>query len=92
MVEGKDHDASVDIWSLGILAYEFLVGMPPFETENEQDTYRKICQVDLRFPSFLEPSAKDFISRLLMRSPAQRMPLQDVSRHPFIKKYAKQEK
>jgi aurora kinase len=31
MVEGKDHDAAVDLWSLGVLAYEFLVGVPPFE-------------------------------------------------------------
>lgn len=32
MVEGVSHDNSVDIWSLGVLAYEFLVGDPPFET------------------------------------------------------------
>ena len=24
MVEGRDHDAAVDVWSLGVLAYEFL--------------------------------------------------------------------
>ena len=29
---GRDYDNSVDIWSLGILAYEFVVGKPPFET------------------------------------------------------------
>jgi aurora kinase A len=26
MIEGKEHDKSVDVWSLGILCYEFLVG------------------------------------------------------------------
>ncbi|KAJ2218676.1 spindle assembly checkpoint kinase, partial [Coemansia sp. RSA 518] len=29
MVEGRDHNASVDLWSLGVLMYEFLVGVPP---------------------------------------------------------------
>jgi len=27
-----DYDNSIDIWSLGILAYEFVCGKPPFET------------------------------------------------------------
>ncbi len=26
MVEGREHDSAVDVWSLGVLAYEFLVG------------------------------------------------------------------
>lgn len=32
MVEGNTHDNNIDIWSLGILIYEFCVGSPPFET------------------------------------------------------------
>lgn len=31
MVEGKEHTAKVDLWALGVLTYEFLVGSPPFE-------------------------------------------------------------
>jgi len=31
MVEGKDHNEKVDNWALGVLAYEFLCGGPPFE-------------------------------------------------------------
>ena len=30
MVEGQEHDEKVDIWSLGVLMYEFLIGCPPF--------------------------------------------------------------
>ncbi|KAG6500825.1 serine/threonine-protein kinase Aurora-2-like isoform X1 [Zingiber officinale] len=33
MVESVQHDASVDIWSLGVLCYEFLYGVPPFEAK-----------------------------------------------------------
>ena len=50
MVEGKEHDETVDIWTLGILLYEFLVGSPPFETESHSATYKRITAVDLRFP------------------------------------------
>lgn len=31
MVEGKPHTEKVDLWALGVLTYEFLVGVPPFE-------------------------------------------------------------
>lgn len=31
MVEGREHTDKVDLWALGVLTYEFLVGVPPFE-------------------------------------------------------------
>ena len=31
MIEGKEHNEKVDLWALGVLTYEFLVGVPPFE-------------------------------------------------------------
>merc|ERR1711970_666287 len=47
MIEGHAHDEKVDLWSLGVLTYEFLVGKPPFEAENNNETYRRITRVDL---------------------------------------------
>ena len=51
--QGREHDSSTDIWSLGVLAYEFIVGVPPFEAEGHQATYRRISRVDIRWPSAL---------------------------------------
>jgi serine/threonine protein kinase len=45
MVEGREHDNTVDIWSLGVLTYEFLVGYPPFEAQGYQETYSRIAKV-----------------------------------------------
>lgn len=40
-VEKTEHDYHVDIWSLGILCYEFLYGVPPFEAKEHSETYRR---------------------------------------------------
>ena len=42
MVEGKTHDYNVDVWALGVMAYEFLVGRPPFEAATPAKTYELI--------------------------------------------------
>ncbi len=56
----------MDIWSLGVLTYEFLFGGPPFEAAGHHDTYRRIVRVDLQFPEApaVSEEAKDFISRV----------------------------
>jgi len=84
MIEGKEHDASVDIWSLGVLTYEFLVGNPPFESEHTKDTYKKISRVDLNFPSTMSEDAKDLISKLLVHDPKERLSLDGVLKHKWI--------
>jgi len=86
MIEGKEHDQQVDVWSLGVLTYEFLVGSPPFEAKGHSETYKRISKVDLRFPTYLSKEAKDFISKLLVKRSSERMPLQKAMLHPFIVK------
>jgi serine/threonine protein kinase len=88
MIEGKDHDSNVDVWSLGVLMYEFLVGSPPFEAPGHTETYNRISTVDLKFPPYISEDAKDLMNRLLVKNPKDRMPLEQCLAHPFITKYA----
>eukprot|EP00898_Chlorokybus_atmophyticus_P006789 jgi/Chlat1/7110/Chrsp57S06794 len=86
MVEGKEHDTCVDVWSLGVLCYEFLFGDPPFEAAGHSETYKRITRVDLRFPEMpaVSADAKNLIVKLLAKDPKQRLPLAKVLQHPWI--------
>ncbi|CAG8182574.1 unnamed protein product [Penicillium olsonii] len=80
------YSEKVDLWSLGVLAYEFLVGEAPFE-DTPVMTQRRITRADMSVPSFVSPEAKDLIKRLLVLDPAKRIPLEEISRHPWIVKH-----
>jgi aurora kinase len=84
MVEGREHDEQVDVWSLGVLLFEFLVGNPPFEAEGHNATYRRISRVDLRFPPEVPVDAQDLIRKLLRKDPRQRMSLKLIPKHPWV--------
>ena len=58
---GEYHDEKVDLWSLGVLCYEFLAGKPPFETESHNETYKRILNVDIRWPSHFSSGKQNVI-------------------------------
>mmetsp|Transcript_456 Transcript_456/g.1286 ORF Transcript_456/g.1286 Transcript_456/m.1286 type:complete len:324 (+) Transcript_456:65-1036(+) len=89
MVEGREHDEQVDVWSLGVLLYEFLTGTPPFEAEGHSATYRRISRVDLRFPRGVPEDAQDLIRKLLVKDPRKRMSLSSVPTHPWVLRHTK---
>lgn len=84
MIQGHPHTKQVDLWSLGVLCYELLVGEPPFQTSSYEETYKKISTVQYTVPEFLSKAAVHLISKLLVLKPEQRMPLKMVMQHPWI--------
>ncbi|XP_049867535.1 uncharacterized protein LOC126367819 [Pectinophora gossypiella] len=84
MIEGKPHSYAVDIWSLGVLCYELLVGLPPFDSKETHQTYKKIRYVILKYPEYISENAKDLIGKLLVINPEQRLPLANVLQHSWI--------
>ena len=72
---GNGYTKVVDWWTLGVLLYEMLTGLPPFYDENTNEMYRKILQEPLTFPSseIVPPAARDLLSRLLNRDPQRRL-------------------
>lgn len=88
VVAGQGHDRNVDWWSLGILLYELVVGLPPFYSQNIKEMYHRITAGVLRFPPSLSENCKKFIIGLLNRDPTKRLgaasDIEEVKTHPFF--------
>ncbi|XP_076168470.1 aurora kinase B isoform X1 [Ptiloglossa arizonensis] len=87
MVTGQTYDIYVDHWCLGILCYEFLVGVPPFLSDSQQETYVKIKTLNIKWPEEITPGAKDLISKLIKRRSSERISMAAVKKHFWILKY-----
>ncbi|KAF5139539.1 Serine/threonine-protein kinase ark1 [Metarhizium anisopliae] len=84
--QDNSYDGKVDLWALGVLTYEFLVGEAPFE-DTPVMTCRRIARADMQVPSFLSSEATSFIKGLLVVNPEKRLGLEQVQQHPWILKH-----
>lgn len=57
------YNQRVDLWSLGVLMYEFLVGEAPFE-DTPTMTQRRIARCEMSVPTFVSSEAKDLIKKV----------------------------
>ena len=62
-----------DLWALGCIIYQMLVGKAPFRAASEYLTFERIASGKMRVPSDVAPAAADVIKRLLRAEPAKRL-------------------
>lgn len=88
------HDQAVDWWSIGVLTYELLTGASPFTVEgeknNQQEISRRILKIQPPLPTDLSFDVRDFITRLLVKDPRQRLggglsDAKELKDHSFFK-------
>ncbi|KAG3027351.1 hypothetical protein JG687_00002710 [Phytophthora cactorum] len=84
MIRGEKYDESVDIWAVGIIMYELLVGKPPFEAPGQNETIELITEGQLRVPPMVSLAAKDLITRILQKLPEKRISLQEIKAHRWF--------
>lgn len=77
-----------DMWSLGVLTYVMLTAYSPFCGKTQNETFLNISQVNLDFPdnlfSHISQEAQDFICKLLVKEPSERLTAKQCLEHPWI--------
>ena len=87
MVQGEKYDYHIDNWGIGILAFEFVTGQPPFGKKTMRDTLDCIVEGELMIPDTVSKEATDFIKAMLQSNPKLRMELSEALVHPWITKH-----
>jgi len=84
----KEYDASVDMWSFGVIVYVMLCGYLPFVGDNPAVLVKKITAGEFEFESpywdGISTEAKDLIKRCLSLDPKTRISAAQVLKHPWI--------
>lgn len=80
------HGLEADVWGLGCLLYTLLVGSPPFDTPGVKSTLTKVVISNYTLPKNLTADAKDLINSLLQKNPKDRIKLDHIMEHPFMKR------
>ncbi|XP_008545603.1 serine/threonine-protein kinase fused [Microplitis demolitor] len=85
LIEECPYDHNADLWSLGCIAYEMIVGTPPFQTTSILHLVRLIRFESIKWPDFISPTCRSFLQGLLQKIPSQRLTWPDLLEHPFVK-------
>ncbi|CAN6859416.1 unnamed protein product [Brassica oleracea] len=73
---GMGHGKTADWWSVGVILFEVLVGIPPFNAETPQQIFENLINRDIPWPSVpdeISYEAYDLINKLLTENPVQRL-------------------
>ncbi|CAI2381728.1 unnamed protein product [Moneuplotes crassus] len=79
---------AADIYQLGAVLYELLIGLPPYYTENIKKLYENIKVANLQIPNYISPAARSLLKKLLHKDPKQRIGVRnktDIKNHHFFR-------
>ena len=80
------YDEKADIWSLGTLTYEMLVGKCTFEANSMGDLVKRVEKGDYLLPTSLSKEAVSFLNCMLQYVLKKRLTATQLSRHSFLTK------
>lgn len=84
LIDEQPYDYTADLWSLGCIIYEMLMGTPPFSTNSILHLIRLITHEQIQWPTFHSDNCISFLKGLLQKKPAKRITWEEILNHPFV--------
>ncbi|KNA08548.1 hypothetical protein SOVF_161720 isoform B [Spinacia oleracea] len=89
IIQNQKYDAKADLWSVGAICYQLVIGKPPFDGNSQLQLFQNILRsTELRFPEgalqVLHPDYVEFCRSLLRRNPVERLTFEEFFNHKFL--------
>lgn len=86
LFENKNYGVQCDVWSVGVVYYQFLFGDYPYNGLNDFEILKKIKKGPPVFPPAIPVSKQsvDFILKCLTIDPAKRITWKAIYEHPLL--------
>ena len=78
------YDQKADIWSLGAICYEMLIGRAAFDADDMEDLVNKVEDGKYKVPTSLSKEVISFLNGMLQYQPTQRLTIEQLYNHPFL--------
>ena len=89
IVQEKEYNHKVDIWSVGVICYILICGVAPFNARNKDEIYKSILTktdlYDLPIWSKVSNDCLLFVKRCLERDPKKRAEAHELLEHSWMK-------
>lgn len=85
VIKGIKYSYSVDIWSIGIILFSINAGYVPFQSQNAAQLAQRILYSDFDTPKKFSASLEDLIRKMLVKDPSERITLNEIINHPWIR-------
>ena len=88
MEHSKDYgyDQKADIWSLGTICYEMLIGKCTFDAESMRELVSKVEKGNYFLPTTLSKEAVSFLNGMLQYDSKKRLSAEQLFHHNFLRK------
>ena len=83
------YDQKADVWSLGTICYEMIIGKSAFDSEDMSELIEKIEDGTYTVPTSLSKEIVSFLNGMLQYKSSARLSCKKLSKHPFLTKNIK---